>query len=81
MAERWAEVKRKVGPSELINTGFREQGGGRISIPPLKKITKVIFSMRMKIIIVILEFGFTRPWGQGPWGGFDVGFGLSFEFW
>ena len=27
--------------------------------------------MRMRIIIVILEFGFTRPWGQGPWGGFE----------
>ena len=26
--------------------------------------------MRMRIIIVILEFGFTRLWGQGPWGGF-----------
>ena len=31
----------------------------------------------MRIIIVILEFGFTRPWGQGPWGGFE----LSLEFW
>ena len=29
--------------------------------------------MRMRIIIVILEFGFTRPWGQGPWGGLSCG--------
>ena len=35
----------------------------------------------MRIIIVILEFGFTRPWGQGPWGGFEIEFELSLEFW
>ena len=22
---------------------------------------------------MILEFGFTRPWGQGPWGGLSCG--------
>ena len=48
------------------------KAGGEFRYPPLKKITKVIFSMRMIIIFVILEFGFTRPWGQGPWGGFEL---------
>ena len=45
MAVARAEVKRKVGPISSIKTGFGEFRRGCISVPPPKKITKVIFSM------------------------------------